>query len=96
MGTVRRKGLAGGVEEASCHIQDGFDLQMEESSTTLENEMATGGMEGGASSFSLGRAASEDMGEGLNVGLVGGRREGTFLGQGEGCEGAEPTRGQTI
>ena len=42
-----------------------------------------GGWEG-SSNFSLGRAASEDMREGLNVALVGGRREGTFGGQSEG------------
>ena len=48
----------------------------------------------GASNFSLGRAASEDMGEGLNVGLVGGSREGTLGGLSEGWEGKEPTKGQ--
>ena len=58
-----------------------FDLHMGGLSTTLGNAMATGGMGRGASNFSLGRAASEDMGEGLNVGLVGGSREGTLGGQ---------------
>lgn len=43
----------------------------------------------------MGKATSEDLGEGLNVGLVGGRREGTLGGQGEGWEGEDLTKGKT-
>ena len=87
----------GGVEEVSCSVMEdddiseaSFDLDMGGFSSTVRNVMATGGMGGGASNLCLGR---EETGEGSNIELVGGRREGAL---GEGWEEEDHIRGQTI
>ena len=76
-------GNAGNGEEASCRIVDDGDDDDDLSKASFDLQKGGGGVvhnfgkcnghwgDGrGVSNFSLGRAASEDMGEDLNVGLV--------------------------
>ena len=96
-GQQGREDSLGRVEEVSCSVMEdddiseaSFDLDMGGFSSTVRNVMATGGMGGGASNLCLGR---EETGEGSNIELVGGRREGAL---GEGWEEEDHIRGQTI